>query len=322
MSMSRAQLIPLGAGVVAALLHLSVTLGSPGAPTLMIFSQAPIAATGLALGFMPAAVAAAFAAILVAIGSPTSGGLTLYITVSAIPILLIVYFALKSDRPENHAEEKTQPIEWYPVGKILGSLAAYALAVIFVSFLTFIGSEAEVRELINAEIGVLTDVLRGLGATPQAIDQAVGRMVLFVPSTLASFWFLLSILNAVLAQRILTSKGRNIRPKPDYSQIEAPIWLAAAIILGISMTFIVGNLRFLGINVLFVASIPFFFIGLAVLHSISAAWPGRLFLLVGAYLFLVLLVWPAAIIALLGILEYWLRLRDRMQARHSNKGNE
>ena len=47
--MQRAQLIPLGAGVVAALLHLSVTLGSPGAFMLAYFAQAPIVATGLVL---------------------------------------------------------------------------------------------------------------------------------------------------------------------------------------------------------------------------------------------------------------------------------
>jgi len=62
--MLRAQLIPLGAGVIAALLHLSVTLGSPGAFMLAYFAQAPIAAAGLAFGFMPAAMAAASAAAI------------------------------------------------------------------------------------------------------------------------------------------------------------------------------------------------------------------------------------------------------------------
>jgi hypothetical protein len=71
-----------------------------------------------------------------------------------------------------------------------------------------------------------------------------------------------------------------------------------------------------------IATIPFFFIGLAVLHSISAAWPGRPILLAGVYLLLILLLWPAAIIALLGMTEYWLRIRQRMHARRSNKGNQ
>ncbi|MFT5488534.1 MAG: hypothetical protein ACI9MU_003461, partial [Alphaproteobacteria bacterium] len=93
--MQRAQLIPLGAGVIAALLHLSVTLGSPGAFMLAYFAQAPIVATGLALGFMPAAVAAAVAAVLVALGSPGVGALSLFILTSALPVLIIVYFAIQ-----------------------------------------------------------------------------------------------------------------------------------------------------------------------------------------------------------------------------------
>ena len=91
--MQRAQLIPLGAGVIAALLHLSVTTGSPGAFMLAYFAQAPIVATGLALGFMPAAVAAAVAAVLVALGSPGVGALSLFVLTSALPVLIIVYFA-------------------------------------------------------------------------------------------------------------------------------------------------------------------------------------------------------------------------------------
>jgi biotin transporter BioY len=109
---------------------------------------------------------------------------------------------------------------------------------------------------------------------------------------------------------------------PVYSEIEAPMWPIAAIALGALLSFFGGDPRFFGINIMLIATIPFFFIGLAVLHSISAAWPGRLFLLMGAYLFLILLVWPAAIIALLGLIEHWVRLRERMHARRSNKGNE
>jgi len=39
-------------------------------------------------------------------------------------------------------------------------------------------------------------------------------------------------------------------------------------------------------------------------------------------LFLVLLLWPAAIVAVLGIAENWLRLRDRANARRTNKRND
>jgi hypothetical protein len=44
-------------------------------------------------------------------------------------------------------------------------------------------------------------------------------------------------------------------------------------------------------------------------------------LLVGVYA-LMLLRWPAAIIALVGVLEFWLRLRDKMRTQQSNERNE
>jgi len=147
-------------------------------------------------------------------------------------------------------------------------------------------------------------------------------MAAIFPAVAAASWLLMIVVNGVMAQKFLTASGKNLRPIPAYSEIEVPIWPAAAVIFGALVAIFGGNAGFFGINVMLIGTIPFFFIGLAVLHSISAAWPGRLFLLVGAYLFLVLLVWPAAIIALLGLIEHWVRLRERMHARRSNKGNE
>ena len=318
--MQRAQLIPLGAGVIAALMHLSVALGVPGAALLTIFAQVPIAAAGLSLGFMPAAVAAAVAAVLVAIGSTASGGLTIFILVTALPVLLIVYFSVQ--KAPASPEDETGAANWYPIGRTLGALTALALVLYLISFLTIVTSEAELRERIRPIIDAMSAMLQGAGAQPAQIDGTIGRMVLFLPATVAGYFLLLTILNSVLAQKILVAKDKNLRPTPVYSDIELPLWPAAAIILGALLSFFGGNAGFFGLNVMLIATIPFFFIGLAVLHSISAAWPGRLFLLMGAYLFLVLLVWPAAIIALLGLIEHWVRLRERMHARRSNKGNE
>ncbi|CAN0583986.1 unnamed protein product, partial [Laminaria digitata] len=209
-----------------------------------------------------------------------------------------------------------------PLGRTLGALTALALVLYLIAFLTIVSSEDALRERIAPIVNAMTSMLQGAGAGPEQIDDAIGRMVLFLPATVAGYFLLITILNSVLAQRILVAKGRNIRPKPVYSEIEAPIWPAAAIVLGAVLAFFGGDLRFFGINVMVIATIPFFFIGLAVLHSISAAWPGRPFLLAGLYLFMALQSWFAAAAALLGLMEHWVRLRERMHARRSNKGNE
>ncbi len=318
--MQRAQLIPLGAGVVAALLHLSVTLGSPGAFMLAYFAQAPIVASGLALGFMPAAVAAAIAAVLVALGSPGVGALSLFVLTSALPVLIIVYFAIQNRIRDGEGEDGS--VEWYPVGRLLGWLTVLALVAFVAAYLVFLGAENGVRGATETYLRNVLGALRNVQADAAAVDQLITTMAAIFPAVAAASWLLMIVVNGVMAQKFLTASGKNLRPIPAYSEIEVPIWPAAVVIFGALVAIFGGNAGFFGINVMLIGTIPFFFIGLAVLHSISAAWPGRLFLLVGAYLFLVLLVWPAAIIALLGLIEHWVRLRERMHARRSNKGNE
>jgi len=316
--MLRAQLIPLGAGVIAALLHLSVTLGSPGAFMLAYFAQAPIAAVGLAFGFMPAAMAAAIAAILVALGSPGVGALSLFVLTSALPMLVVVYFATQNRVPDDGDENA--PVEWYPAGRLLGWLTALGLAAFIAAYLMFIGGENGVRGAIENYLNTVMSAFRG--ADPVAVDQVISKMSRFFPAIAVASWILMNVINGVLAQQFLTASGKNMRPKPSYREIEGPLWPIAVIALGALLTFFGGEPGFFGFNIMLIASIPFFFIGLAVLHSISAAWPGRPIMLAAVYLFVVLALWPAAVIALLGILEYWLRLRNRMQTQRTNKGNE
>jgi hypothetical protein len=269
---------------------------------------------------MPAAVAAAIAAVLVALGSPGVGALSLFVLTSAVPVLIIVYFAIQNRVRDGEGEDGS--VEWYPVGQLLGWLTVLALVAFIVAYLIFLGGENGVRGAIEAYLRNVLDALRGTQADPAVVDQLIATMAAVFPAVAAASWLLMIVVNGVMAQKFLTASGKNMRPMPVYSEIEAPIWPVAVIALGALLSFFGGNAGFFGINVMLIAAIPFFFIGLAVLHSISAAWPGRLFLLMGAYLFLVLLVWPAAIIALLGLIEHWVRLRERMHARRSNKGNE
>lgn len=312
--MRSALLIPLGAGIAAAVLHLSVTLGSPGSFLLAYFAQAPIAATGLALGFMPAAVAAAFAAIIVALGAPGVGTLSLFVLTSALPVLLVVYFAL-----QNRNDDQGNLI-WYPAGRLLSWLTLLGIAAFGIAFLVFLQSDAGMHGTVE---GYLRSLFVGVENVETArIDEFISTMARIFPAAATASWILMNIINCVMAQRFLAAANKNIRPNPSYREIDVPPWLLGIVIFGAILLFIGGEPGFFGLNIMLIGSVPFFFIGLAVLHSISAAWPGRPFLLVGVYLFLILAHWPAAIVVALGALEHWLRLRDRMNTQRPNKGNE
>ncbi|PPR10628.1 MAG: hypothetical protein CFH41_01617 [Alphaproteobacteria bacterium MarineAlpha11_Bin1] len=307
-------LIPLGAGVVSAVLHLSLTLGSPGALMIAYFAQLPIAATGLALGLSQAAVAAACAAMLVALLSPGAGTLSLFIITSALPVIMVIFFAMR-----NRADDMGG-VAWYPVGRILVWLSMLAVAAFFASYVVFMDNEGGIRGAVQ---GYLKTIITGLNNTDQPVfDAMIMTMVTIFPGVAAASWILMSLINCVLAQRFLVVIGKNIRPKPVYSDIEAPLWPVAIIVIGALLTFSGGEIGFIGLNILLITSVPFFFIGLAVLHSISNAWSGRFFALAFMYIFLILAHWPAALIAVLGVLESRLQIRDRLKARRSNKGSE
>ena len=312
--MRNALLIPLGAGIFSALLHLSVTAGSPMAFMLAYFAQAPVAAVGLSLGFMNSAVAAAFAAILVLIGSPGVGALSLYLLTSALPVLVIVYFAV-----QNRGDQDGNT-SWYPLGHLLGWLTALGLAAFTTALIAFMFGDGGLRVAIE---NFLRSMFTGIqGVDTARIDRFIETSARIFPTIAAASWVLMNIVNCSLAQRLVTAAEKNIRPIPSYRDIEAPLWPLATAVLGGILLFLGGEIGFFALNILLISTIPFFFIGLAVLHSISAAWPGRPFLLAGAYIFLVLAHWPAALLVALGTLEPWLRLREKANARHSNKGNE
>ena len=314
MTVSGAQFIPLGAGLASALLHLSLTLGSPGAFVLAYFAQLPLAATGLALGFMPAAVASAVAAIVVAIAVQISGTLTLFLFTSVLPVLTVIHFALQNRTGEDGT------VEWYPVGRILAWLVGLGLAALAAAILYFGSIEGGLEGAIGR---YLTRVLSVIGdVPPEAVADMSARTAHFFPGFAATSWIFMSAINCVIAQRLVTAAGKNLRPPPRFRAIDVPGWPAAVLVIGAILSFFGGNPGLFGTNATIVATVPFFFIGLAVLHSISAAWPGRPLVLSGLYLLLVLLLWPAAIVAMLGLAEKWLRLRTRAQARPTNKGNE
>ena len=304
----------MGAGIVSAALHLSVTLGSPSAILLAYFAQLPLAAIGLAFGLTQTAVAVAFAAIIVALFSPGVGALSLFIFLSALPVLIIVHFALQNRSVENGN------VAWYPIGQILVWLTLLAILAFIVAYAVFMEVDGGVRGAIDNYLKSITVNLAQ--ADRAAVDAMTTTMTYLFPAIASASWTMMNVINGVLAQRFVTASNRNIRPRPVYSEIEIPTWPAGICLLGAIFAFFGGELGFLGFNIMLIAGTPFFFIGLAVLHNISSAWPGRFIWLSGIYLFLTLALWPAAVIAAFGVLEFRLRLRDRAKARRMNKGNK
>ena len=74
-----------------------------------------------------------------------------------------------------------------------------------------------------------------------------------------------------------------------------------------------GEMGYMGATLASFLFVPYFFLGLSVVHAIPLAGPGRYALLGLFYFLLLLLAWPAIPVGLLGLWEQWSGLRAKLK---------
>ena len=134
-----------------------------------------------------------------------------------------------------------------------------------------------------------------------------------LPGFVAVSTLLMTVINGALAQGLLIRFGRNFRPTPDITTMQLPKALsavtAAAALGGIVLP---GWPGYYGINLAVILVLPFFFLGLAVVHALCRKQMAGAFLLVGFYGLLIIFSWPVSIfVAVLGVIEQWAEFRRR-----------
>lgn len=299
--MSRQLILAVGAGVLTALFYVSVGLGSFGALILVYLVQLPLFAIGLGAGFPYAALAAGVSAVLIAAALPL-GVAGFFLATVALPVLLLTNRALLSRTgPGGNAE-------WYPPGHLLAALNAIALAALLVASILLWGHEGG---MIGAAKALLAEMMRGV-VPDNATRQAAGDgLAWLLPALVLVSWQIMVIVNGLLAQGALSRFSLNLRPGAPFHELWLPQWPSFALAAALIASFMPGQIGELGVNAAIVASLPFVFLGLSVIHALSVRWPARTFILVCAYFGLVVALWPALIVAAIGVLETWLSLRQR-----------
>ena len=302
--MSKGPLVALGAGLLGALLFLSVRTGSPAAVLLAFLSPAPLFAVGLSQGLPSALIAGAVALATVAAAASGSTIVTFFLCVVG-PVLIIVRQGLLS-RPAAQAGA----LDWYPPGLLLSWLTCYGLVILAGAIVWHLGQEGGLEGAIRANLDAAFGHLSG-----QAIDPRIRGLLdvlpRYLPGTIIVMWLLTACMSAVLAQASLVRAGHARRPTPRYAVLDLPRWTGVALALAILLTLLPGQAGTLGRNGLLVLSLPFFLLGLATIHTLSQRLAGRGLLLGLVYVLVTLLVWPALFVVILGIIEQWLLLRRR-----------
>jgi magnesium-transporting ATPase (P-type) len=309
-------LIALLLGLVSAVVFASATTGPVlFRYVLFLLTSLPIFLAGLGWGWRFAAVAGAASAVFVGLmAGPLAGAI--YALTQIVPAIILSYLALlnHSYNPEG---SDTPVVEWYPVGRLV-LWAAIMAGTITLLVLLIIGQDFdELRAGLKTYLSeaIKTSMPETAGGAPldeQQLETMTNIVVAIMPAASAVSWLTALVFNLWLAGRITLAAGQLQRPWPDVSAMEFPPGTALMLLasmLGAGAKGIAGAVGTAFLGAFFLAYV---FAGLAVIHYVTRGKSWRPLGLWMLYIgLLVVAIWIAVIIALVGLAERPLRLRDR-----------
>lgn len=316
--MAQIVLIGIAAGAAAALLFASVASGSPFAVLLFYLAPLPLLIAAIGWSHIAGLVAAIVAAGALALVFGQFLFLAFLLGVG-LPAWWLGYLALLA-RPV--ATPAGETLEWYPVGRLVVWAAILGALVVMIAIPNF-GFDAETfraalrrifERVLRAQTGGAADApLRLPGVTDP--DRLLNLMVIVIPPAAAVLSTLTSLANLWLAAVIVRVSGRLQRPWPAISSMTFPAYAPALLAAGLAGTFI-GDIVGVAATILTASMfLAFSILGLAVMHAVTLGVNSRTFILIGVYLTLFVLYWPVLLLALVGLAEMMLSIRDRFANR-------
>ncbi len=302
--MSRYWLLAIGGGAASVLIYSLTVSGSFGGLVLAYFAALPLYLVGLGLGLTAGAAAGATATI----GMLLPGGFMaalVFFFVTALPTIVLVRQSLLSrNDPQGN-------VAWYPAGLMVVTLSVFGAGIYTLAALWLATQPGGFEGTTQAFVENLASSMTAPGAAEHR-ENIVNTLTPIVPGFVAASWFVMTVINAALAQGLLVRFQRNIRPSPDIVSMEFPNWFpiaaAAAALVGLLLP---GALGFYGTNLAIILIVPFFFMGLAVVHALCRQKSAGPFLLIAFYGMLIVFGWLVVIVATLGLIEQWIGLRRR-----------
>lgn len=310
-------LIAVGSGLLSALAALTFLSGSPLALGLVYLAPLPLMMAGFSRG--PKVTVIGALAGVVATGA--IGGIStaaLFGLAQGLPSWAAVRLGLTPQKVGQGGA-----IDWPPAGNVLSGLTV--LGGVFLVFAA-VATEDGLSVVVAAQLG---DAFGGFAPNlaeteRQAMTQAL--LPLF-PGSVAASWVMMAVVNASLAQRALVRIDQALRPSPAFADLTLPQWMAWPLVgaAGLALTggaIGAGELEYLGRNLAIVLAAPYFFVGLAVVHTLARQVGHGSALLIAFYLVIAISLWAALVVAGVGIVEHWFGLRSRMSAVNPSAGDE
>jgi Predicted membrane protein (DUF2232) len=307
-------LIAIAAGCASALMFASIISGA--LISLLLFYLAPLPLMVAGMGWGP--LAATVGGIAAAIGLGAMFGLPYCIAFAltvALPAWWLGHLALlgrpidNGGSPGNGAAPGAPVLEWYPVGRILLWIAAFAALTTMAALLT-LGTDA--ATITGAMHRGLLRIFgsRGTASTGEA-EQWIDALVTVAPAAAAIAAMMTLTLNLWLAARITATSGRLHRPWPELRSTALPPMTLAALCVAIALCFAGGLLAILAQIVATALMMVYAFTGFAVLHTLTLALKSRALWLGAAYVIVVVFTWPVLVMVALGLADALFGLRRR-----------
>lgn len=264
---------------------------------ITFFAPLPLFLIGLGVGLRPLYGAGLLATtIILLFGGPFFGAEFFAVFVLG-PALLV-------NRALLNRKNSSGKVIWYPSSLLLRDLTYAAVLVMCLALADYIylTHTVDLHTLVKP-------FLKSLDPQGHFQDAEAILIKIFpvLPSLFAFFWAGMMLINAALAQGLLVRFKRNLRPSPSFEGLEVP----KVFLIGLGFSFIlslvgVGYVEILGKNTAFVLIFPFFVSGLGLIHrgfhKTSFATLG----LTVFYFVLLLFLWPAFFVILVGILKPWI----------------
>ena len=302
-------IMALGAGIISAIAVFSIAFGTVLAFPLFYLAPLPLYLAGLAMG----GKGVMFSVLGTICTSSVLGGAIL---AAPIAIGYGVPLAMTCRRALEHRTNPDGTLAWHPVGSIVAAMTAFGAGILALGG-AWMMLRTGAPTLQESVASFLSNALAAM-AERMPVDTRHGmaqELARYFPGMAAASWIVMHFANASIGQSILIRAGRNVRPTDTYSNIDLPDWMSWLLVGGAIIALAgPGDLAYVGHNLVIVLLVPFFMLGLAVVHLQVRRRGLGMPVLVVFYLFLVVFGWAAFAVAGIGIIEQWVGIRGRFPA--------
>jgi hypothetical protein len=311
-----ANLIAVVAGLAAASLYIVGLSFSAWGLFLVFLVPLPIFMAGLGGGITAAGIAGAvavMAALVFSFGDPLLG--SVFSAYLVLPAFVLAFLAMLSRRDEN------DDVRWFPLDGLVQALIVIGLVDVALTAIVLSLGEDGLAGTVRGNLELIVGAVYAESA-PEEYAEIVDQWDSLVFGTLVAAVMTSLAICGALAQGLLVSLGRNMRPTPAFWRLRLPNWPVAGVIVCVLVGFVVEDLFGAADWVIFVSyvatgfalvfGVGFLLQGLAVMHGLTRGQSFQFLILTAVYLVVITFQpFGALTFMAVGLADRWGNFRER-----------